>query len=102
MTATPLKTSITMILDRSGSMGGTPLRQAIKSAKALVGELGETDLLSVVIFDDNIETLVAPGPVKDKAALRAAIAVGEVFFKHALRAIPGAHQGHGEALDHSP
>jgi Ca-activated chloride channel family protein len=65
--------NVSLVLDRSGSMGGTPLRQAIKSAKALVDELTEKDLLSIVTFDDHIETKVAHGHVTDKKAIRAAI-----------------------------
>ncbi len=65
--------NLSLVLDRSGSMGGTPLRQALKSAKALVGELTEKDLLSVVTFDDDIDTLVAPALVADKRAIQAAI-----------------------------
>lgn len=65
--------NLSLVLDRSGSMGGTPLRQAVKAAKALVDELSDKDTLSVVIFDDEIDTIVAPATVKDKAAVRAAI-----------------------------
>ena len=65
--------NLSLVLDRSGSMGGTPLRQAIKSAKALVDELSDKDRLSVVILDDEIDTLVAPTFVTDKAAIRGAI-----------------------------
>ena len=72
--ATPRRPlNLSLVLDRSGSMGGTPLRQAIKSAKALVDELSEKDRLSVVTFDDEIDTLVAPTFVTDKAAIRGAI-----------------------------
>ena len=65
--------NLSLVLDRSGSMGGTPLRQAIKSAKALVDELTEKDRLSVVVFDDHIKTLVDPEYVQDKKAIKAAI-----------------------------
>ncbi len=65
--------NLSLVLDRSGSMGGTPLRQAIKSAKALVDELTDKDRLSVVIFDDHIKTLVDPELVVDKKAIKAAI-----------------------------
>lgn len=63
--------NLSLVLDRSGSMGGDPLRRAIQAAQALVEELHEDDQLSVVIYDDNADTLIAPGPVKDKRAISA-------------------------------
>lgn len=65
--------NLSLVLDRSGSMGGTPLRQAIKAAKALVDELTDKDLLSVVTFDDEISTIVPPAYVQDKKAVKASI-----------------------------
>jgi Ca-activated chloride channel homolog len=61
------KLNLSLVLDRSGSMAGTPLKQAVKAAQALVGELGADDRLSVVIYDDNVETIVPPDLVKDRA-----------------------------------
>jgi Ca-activated chloride channel family protein len=59
-----------LVLDRSGSMAGTPLKQAIRAAQALVDELGAEDRVSVVTYDDTPDTLVPPGPARDKAAIR--------------------------------
>jgi Ca-activated chloride channel homolog len=64
------KLNLSMVIDRSGSMGGTPLRQAIKAAQALVGEMKEDDRVSVVIFDDSADTIVDPTPAKDKKAIQ--------------------------------
>ncbi|MGK7926336.1 MAG: VWA domain-containing protein, partial [Spirulina sp.] len=64
----PLNLSI--VLDRSGSMGGTPLRNAIKAAKSLLDYLTEEDYLSVVIYDDKIETIVEHQKVRDKAEIQ--------------------------------
>ena len=64
------KLNLSLVLDRSGSMGGTPLRQAIKAAQELVGEMTDNDLLSVVIYDDDVETIVPHGKAKDKKAIQ--------------------------------
>lgn len=64
----PLNLSI--VLDRSGSMGGTSLRNAIKAAKNLLDYLTEDDYLSVVIYDDNISTIVEHQKVRDKAEIQ--------------------------------
>ncbi|TKD09795.1 vWA domain-containing protein [Polyangium fumosum] len=64
------KLNLSLVLDRSGSMGGTPLRQAIKAAQALVGEMKEDDRVSVVIFDDSPDTIVDPVLAKDKKGIQ--------------------------------
>jgi Ca-activated chloride channel family protein len=64
------KLNLSLVLDRSGSMGGTPLRQAIKAAQEVVGEMSDQDLLSVVIYDDDVETIVPHANVKDKKAIQ--------------------------------
>ena len=64
------KLNLSLVLDRSGSMGGTPLRQAIKAAQEVVGEMTEDDLLSVVIYDDDVDTIVPHAKVKDKKAIQ--------------------------------
>ena len=72
--ATPRRPlNLSLVVDRSGSMGGTPLRQAISSAKALVDHLNDKDQLSVVVFDDHISTIVDPGFVVDKKAIKGSI-----------------------------
>jgi Ca-activated chloride channel family protein len=64
----PLNLSI--VIDRSGSMAGTPLRHAIQAAQTLVERLTPEDFLSVVIYDDTPETILPPQLVRDPAAIR--------------------------------
>jgi Ca-activated chloride channel family protein len=64
------KLNLSLVLDRSGSMGGTPLRQAIKAAQAVVGEMTNDDLLSVVTYDDDVDTIVPHAKVSDKKAIQ--------------------------------
>ncbi|MEM9538006.1 MAG: VWA domain-containing protein [Cyanobacteria bacterium P01_E01_bin.42] len=68
----PLNLSI--VLDRSGSMGGTSLRNAIKAAKKLLDYLTEDDYLSVVIYDDRVDTIVEHQKVRNKAEIQQKIA----------------------------
>ena len=56
-------------LGRGGAAGVEEVLH--QAAQALVEELHEDDQLSVVIYDDNADTLIAPGPVKDKRAISA-------------------------------
>jgi Ca-activated chloride channel family protein len=61
-----LPLNLSIVIDRSGSMAGQPLKQAIAAAKLLVTQLMATDILSIVIYDDQVETLLEPQPLTDK------------------------------------
>lgn len=63
--------NLSLVLDRSGSMAGAPLKQAIRAAQSLVGQLADDDRLSVVIYDDTADTLLAPDLAKEKATIQA-------------------------------
>jgi Ca-activated chloride channel family protein len=65
--------NLSLVLDRSGSMGGSSLTYAVRAARDLVNRMTADDTLSVVIYDDTVETLVAPTKVTDKDALHAAL-----------------------------
>ncbi|MGK7873230.1 MAG: VWA domain-containing protein [Xenococcaceae cyanobacterium] len=61
--------NLSLVLDRSGSMGGQPLRYAIQAAQRLVEYLTPEDILSVVIYDDTPTTIIPPQQVQDKAPI---------------------------------
>lgn len=52
----PLNLSI--VLDRSGSMSGAKLEQAKQAAAMLIDQLGEDDVVSVVLYDTEVDVLV--------------------------------------------
>src|SRR5262249_31303979 len=62
--------NLSVVIDRSGSMAGAPIKQAIKAAEALVERLGPDDILSRVGYDDAVWTVVEPEPVRDKDSIR--------------------------------
>jgi uracil DNA glycosylase len=68
-----LPLNLSLVLDRSGSMSGKPLKQAIAAAEVLIGQLEPTDTLSVVSFDDTVTTVVPPQTVTAPAALCKAV-----------------------------
>ncbi|MDB9312810.1 VWA domain-containing protein [Spirulina sp. CS-785/01] len=65
--------NLCVVLDRSGSMSGKPLRFAIQAAQKLVDFLTPDDYFSLVIYDDQVETLLLPQLASDPAAIRSKI-----------------------------
>ena len=62
---TPLNLAI--VLDRSGSMAGAKLEQAKQAAQFLVNQLQRDDVLSVVLYDTEVQVVVPAGKLKDRA-----------------------------------
>ena len=72
-TTTRRPLNLSLVIDRSGSMAGQPLRHAISAAQKLVEQLTPQDYLSVVIYDDTAETIVEPQLVSDRQAIKTII-----------------------------
>jgi len=49
--------NLSLVLDRSGSMGGEKIRDAVEAAIVAIGKLGPRDLVSVIIYNHDVETL---------------------------------------------
>jgi Ca-activated chloride channel family protein len=60
--------NVSLVLDRSGSMSGQPLEAAKAAAARFASFLASEDRLSVVVFDDEVETIFGPAPAGDPAA----------------------------------
>ncbi|MBW4629883.1 MAG: VWA domain-containing protein [Brasilonema octagenarum HA4186-MV1] len=65
--------NLSLVIDRSGSMAGGSLHHALKAAESVVDQLEPDDILSVVVYDDEVDSVVPPQPVTDKAALKNSI-----------------------------
>lgn len=65
---------LSLVIDRSGSMSGWPLLEAVRCAKHIVDRLESTDVASLIVFDDRVKTLAPAKPVGDRKALYAALA----------------------------
>jgi Ca-activated chloride channel family protein len=64
---------LALVIDRSGSMSGPPLAEAVRCAKHITDQLAPTDTASLVVFDDRVQTLVPACPVGDRKALHLAL-----------------------------
>jgi Ca-activated chloride channel family protein len=62
--------NLSLVLDRSGSMAGQPLRYAISAAQKLVEYLTPEDILSVVIYDDTPEVILPAHPVQNPSEIK--------------------------------
>jgi Ca-activated chloride channel family protein len=62
--------NLSIVLDRSGSMGGGKMQQAREAAKFCVDQMLPSDRLSVVIFDENIDLLFPSEPVVNKESMK--------------------------------
>jgi Ca-activated chloride channel family protein len=59
-----------MVLDRSGSMKGPKIERAIDAAGYCIDQLLPSDRISVVIFDDVVDTLIPSQLAEDKSELK--------------------------------
>lgn len=65
--------NLSLVLDRSGSMSGEPLRAARKAAAMLVRRLAPDDTVSVVAYDDDVRVVAPPAAGPEQKALAAEI-----------------------------
>jgi len=63
-----------LVLDRSGSMDGEKMENVKEAVGYVVDHLSDADLVSVTIFDDQVETLIPNRAARNREAIKAAIA----------------------------
>ena len=63
-----------LVVDRSGSMSGEPLTEALRCVNHIVGRLQPTDQVAVVLYDDNVQRPVPLRAATNAAAVHAALA----------------------------
>jgi Ca-activated chloride channel family protein len=61
------------VIDRSGSMAGQPLAEAKRCAEFVLGGLDYADRLTIVAYDDSVQTLYPPLPTVAKMTIGDAI-----------------------------
>jgi len=66
--------TVQVVLDRSGSMYGEPLETAKDALVRLVDRLDPADSFGLIVFDDAVDVVVPSGIVRDKRAVKQAIA----------------------------
>ena len=66
--------NLSLVIDRSGSMSGAPLMEAVRCARHIVDRLEPSDVASLVMFDDHVRILAPAKPVADRKTLHVALA----------------------------
>jgi Ca-activated chloride channel homolog len=62
--------NVAVVLDRSGSMDGEKLRRAKEAALLAVDMLEDTDIVSIVTYDDTVQVLVPATRVSERGYIR--------------------------------
>src|SRR6185369_8668803 len=70
-TRQPLRLAI--VVDRSGSMGGEPLAEALRCTEYIAKGLQQSDRVAVVLYDDKVQVPVPLRPGGDPMAMREAL-----------------------------
>ena len=65
--------NVAIVLDKSGSMNGAKLARAKEAAKMAIKRLSTRDIVSIIVYDHNIQVLVPATKVSDTPAMLAAI-----------------------------
>ena len=65
--------NLALVLDRSGSMRGVPLEEAVRCASFVIDQLDERDFASIIVYDDEAHVLVPAQPVFQKETFRGAL-----------------------------
>jgi len=71
--ATRVPSTLVVVLDRSGSMGGDRIYAAKTALLSIVDRLDPRDRFGLVTFDDQVDIVVPAGPLTDKLAVKQAI-----------------------------
>ncbi|MEC7983564.1 MAG: VWA domain-containing protein [Myxococcota bacterium] len=62
-----------LVLDRSGSMSGAPLRESVRCAEYIINSLSASDFASLVVYDSVVDTLVPLQRLGEKKVFKQAL-----------------------------
>lgn len=65
--------NVAIVLDKSGSMNGDKMRQAKQAASLAISHLNDSDIVSIISYDDTVHVAMPATRASDKATIRAAI-----------------------------
>jgi len=74
MAAQHLPKRLALVVDRSGSMSGQPLAEALRCVEHIASHLTPQDALSLVVYDDKVQVLLPLQPMGNMDAVRQTLA----------------------------
>jgi Ca-activated chloride channel homolog len=78
VSSTPPGLNLAIVIDRSGSMKGKRLANALAAARGMIGRLRDGDVVSVVSYAKTTEIVLAPTELDDQSRGRASAALETV------------------------
>lgn len=93
--------NLSLVLDRSGSMSGQKIEQAIQAAEVAVSQLGPRDRVSVIIYDSEVETLAASQFASRESIEAIKARLRQVTARGNTAIYAGLNQGAAELRRHS-
>ena len=83
-----------LVLDRSGSMDGEKMDNLKEAVGYVVDHLNDSDLVSVTIFDDQVESLIQNQPAKNREEIKTKL--GQVIPRGGTQISDGLRAGMAE------
>jgi len=74
LAVTHLSKRLALVVDRSGSMNGQPLQEALRCVEHIASHLTPQDAMALVVYDDKVDTLLPLQPMRSADAVAKAIA----------------------------
>jgi Ca-activated chloride channel homolog len=99
-TVTPKR--LALVVDRSGSMNGEPLKEALRCVTHIADCLTPADQLSVVVYDNKVNVLLPLAPMKSPAQVRQLVQNIQWRFNRFVWRLGGRRQTtrRGYCIDH--
>ncbi len=88
-------TDVVVVLDRSGSMGGEPMVNAIAAIRELIGQLGESDRFALVTYSNGAELAIPLEIAGPKARMRWTAQLGSIAAGGGTNMAAGLDRAHG-------
>ena len=90
--------NVSIVVDRSGSMQGDRINKTREAMKAFVQQLREDDILSIVLFDHQVEVPMKAQRIENEA--RVLEVIDQIFVRGSTNLNLGIVAGYQEVLKH--